>query len=109
MMVWPFSTIPRPGIKTIAMHREAYLNNVNQERPPELKEKTMTDDMYELEDGFYCDACGELIEDNEYGLAVIFVNTIRNEVDRELNFIHASDHCKQLVRGNPMGNWSKSL
>jgi hypothetical protein len=51
----------------------------------------MDDDLDELKDIFYCDGCGELIEENEHGLVVIFVDNITNKPLSGLNCIHMTD------------------
>jgi hypothetical protein len=69
-----------------------------------LKGAKMKD--YELEERYYCDGCREIIEDNSQGLAIIFLDKESGKPVHGLEFVHASDRCKQLVVGDPLGNWS---
>ena len=66
------------------------------------------EDDYEFDDTYYCHGCREEIENNVHGLAIIFLDKTTNKPVPGLEFIHASDRCKQLVVGSPLGNWSDS-
>ena len=66
----------------------------------------MEDNSYEVEERFYCHGCRQVIENNDHGLAIIFLDKISNKVVSGLDFVHMSDSCKQLVIGSPRGNWS---
>ena len=55
---------------------------------------------YELEERYYCDGCREIIEDNSQGLAIIFLDKESGKPVHGLEFVHASDRCKQLVVGD---------
>ena len=67
----------------------------------------MENDLDDFDDRFYCEGCGEVIERHESGLAIIFLARSSNKPLRGLNVIHMSDHCKQLVKGDPKGSWSE--
>jgi hypothetical protein len=67
----------------------------------------MEDDLYEFDEGFNWDTWGEMIDQNHQGLAITFVDKVSNEPVHGLLFVHTGERCKQLVFGDPMGNWSE--
>ncbi len=76
------------------------------------EEKRLNQIMRKVDDwlygGFLCNGCGEWIEENDQGFAIIFVDKLSNKLVHGLTFVHKSDRCKQLVVGDSWGNWSDS-